>query len=271
MWLIFLCILQLLYTWNCEALTVKALVPRYKIRGETAVLRCDFELEGDLLYAVKWYRENEEFYRFVPKATPQKTSYIVDGIKVDHAQSNSRQLTLKDITLKTTANYRCEVSAEGPSFASAQDGGRMEVIYLPKDGPYISGDKTVYQFGDSINLNCTSAKSYPASTLHWFVNNIPAKEESLKRYSPQIHPRGLVTTTLGIRLSLDAETVLNGAVRVRCVAILSPVLWSGDNEKVLSRQDKREALLLVTGSSSKCHYSLTVVFLFIIIIMSLFM
>jgi len=130
-------------------------VPRYKIRGETAVLRCDFELEGALLYAVKWYRENEEFYRFVPKSEPQKTSYLVDGIKVDvslickypvrngrriniflciymiclqHMHSNSRQLTLRDITLKTTANYRCEVSAEAPSFASAQDGGRMEVI-----------------------------------------------------------------------------------------------------------------------------------------------
>lgn len=66
-----------------KGLTVKAVVPRYKIRGETAVLRCDFELEGALLYAVKWYRENEEFYRFVPKLNPQKTSYIVDGIKVD--------------------------------------------------------------------------------------------------------------------------------------------------------------------------------------------
>jgi len=62
---------------------VKAVVPRYKIRGETAVLRCDFELEGALLYAVKWYRENEEFYRYVPKSDPQKTSYVVDGIKVD--------------------------------------------------------------------------------------------------------------------------------------------------------------------------------------------
>jgi len=140
-----------------NGLTVKAVVPRYKIRGETAVFRCDFELEGALLYAVKWYRENEEFYRFVPKSDPQKTSYIVDGIKVDvssicqyftrtdwpmnnfrlyvhflfflqHMHSNSRQLTLRDITLKTTANYRCEVSAEAPSFASAQDGGRMEVI-----------------------------------------------------------------------------------------------------------------------------------------------
>jgi hypothetical protein len=66
-----------------DGLMVKAVVPRYKVRGETAVLRCDFELEGALLYAVKWYRENEEFYRYVPKSDPQKTSYIVDGIKVD--------------------------------------------------------------------------------------------------------------------------------------------------------------------------------------------
>lgn len=47
---------------------------------------------------------------------------------------------------------------------------------LPKDGPYITGDKSIYQFGDSINLNCTSAKSYPASTLHWFINNIPVSK-----------------------------------------------------------------------------------------------
>lgn len=42
---------------------------------------------------------------------------------------------------------------------------------LPKDGPYITGDKSVYQFGDSINLNCTSARSYPASSLNWYINN----------------------------------------------------------------------------------------------------
>lgn len=71
-----------------------------------------------------------------------------------------------------------------------------------------------------------------------------AKEESLKNYPVQRHPRGLMTTTLGLNLPLDAETVLNGAVRVRCVAIVSAALWSSDKEKVLPRQDKREALLL---------------------------
>lgn len=72
--------------FGCPAgngLSVEAIVPRYKIRGETAVLKCNYHLEGALLYAVKWYRENEEFYRYVPKSDPQKTSYPVDGIRVD--------------------------------------------------------------------------------------------------------------------------------------------------------------------------------------------
>lgn len=43
---------------------------------------------------------------------------------------------------------------------------------LPRDGPYITGDKPTYQFGDWINLNCTSAKSYPASSLHWYIHNL---------------------------------------------------------------------------------------------------
>ena len=39
--------------------------------------------EEESLYSVKWYKDNEEFYRFVPKANPPQNSYKVDGIKVD--------------------------------------------------------------------------------------------------------------------------------------------------------------------------------------------
>lgn len=37
----------------------------------------------EALYSVKWYRDNEEFYRYVPKDNPPQNSYSVDGIKVD--------------------------------------------------------------------------------------------------------------------------------------------------------------------------------------------
>lgn len=63
---------------------IQVKVPPYKLKGETAVLECLYELEGyEKLYTVKWYRENEEFYRYVPKYDPPQISYRVEGIRVD--------------------------------------------------------------------------------------------------------------------------------------------------------------------------------------------
>lgn len=75
----------------------KIVIPQYKFRGETAVLECDYQLNGkrdsdddmentnfnyrdndrdvETLYSVKWYKDGEEFYRFVPKSNPPQNSY----------------------------------------------------------------------------------------------------------------------------------------------------------------------------------------------------
>ncbi|XP_073983869.1 uncharacterized protein [Rhodnius prolixus] len=80
----FLFLLMLLGSKGSWSLRLSRLVvPQYKMRGEIAILECHYELEGDNLYAVKWYKENEEFYRFVPKSNPKQVSYKVEGIKVD--------------------------------------------------------------------------------------------------------------------------------------------------------------------------------------------
>jgi hypothetical protein len=34
--------------------------------GESSSLRCDYDLEGDSLYSIKWYKDNQEFYRYNP-------------------------------------------------------------------------------------------------------------------------------------------------------------------------------------------------------------
>lgn len=88
---------------------VKVVVPPYELYSTTALLECQYELnnsdnkdgsksskshhfsydsneqsdEGETLYSVKWYKDDEEFYRYVPKANPPQHSYKVDGIRVD--------------------------------------------------------------------------------------------------------------------------------------------------------------------------------------------
>lgn len=44
------------------------------------------------------------------------------------SQSNSRKVLLRSVNINSSGLYRCEVSAEAPSFASAQSEGRMEIV-----------------------------------------------------------------------------------------------------------------------------------------------
>ncbi|XP_026686413.1 uncharacterized protein LOC103518967 [Diaphorina citri] len=149
----------------------KVIVPFIKKVGDSAILECRFDLEGDRLYSVKWYKENEEFYRYTPVSPRTVQTWRVAGTKVDEIKSNSTHLYLRSVNLKSTALYRCEVSAEKPAFVSKLAGGHMNVILSPLKAPEIQGTDYQYSIGQDLDLNCTSAKSYPAQTLRWYIND----------------------------------------------------------------------------------------------------
>ncbi|ERL96157.1 hypothetical protein D910_01242, partial [Dendroctonus ponderosae] len=58
-------------------------VPRAVRVGHSVTLGCQYDLEGAALYSVKWYRDQVEFYRFVPKEEPPIRVFPIDGIRVD--------------------------------------------------------------------------------------------------------------------------------------------------------------------------------------------
>ena len=52
--------------------------------GDKAVLSCNYDLEGEDLYSVKWYKDGNEFYRFIPGERDQKvTVFSLPGVQVD--------------------------------------------------------------------------------------------------------------------------------------------------------------------------------------------
>lgn len=59
------------------------MIPPLVLQGDPAELRCLFRLDHDSLYSVSWYKDHEEFYRYVPKANPRQHTYRLDGAKVD--------------------------------------------------------------------------------------------------------------------------------------------------------------------------------------------
>ena len=58
-------------------------VPSQLILGQSATLECNFDLEGSKLYSVKWYKNGQEFYRFMPAMDRQYDVFDVKGVNID--------------------------------------------------------------------------------------------------------------------------------------------------------------------------------------------
>lgn len=58
-------------------------MPKLVDVNTTVVLKCEFDLGITHLYSVKWYKDNNEFFRFMPKQWPQIQEFKVDGIRMD--------------------------------------------------------------------------------------------------------------------------------------------------------------------------------------------
>lgn len=58
-------------------------VPELKASGDSAILHCEYDLEGDVLYSLKWYKGDHEIFRYIPKDSPPSQFFNIPGIYVD--------------------------------------------------------------------------------------------------------------------------------------------------------------------------------------------
>lgn len=52
-------------------------------RGDDAHLICNYNMENDTLYSVKWYKGRREFFRLLPKENPAMKLFPLAGINVE--------------------------------------------------------------------------------------------------------------------------------------------------------------------------------------------
>ena len=67
-------------------------IPEFLQKGETADLTCSYNLGGDTLYSVKWYKGRHEFYRYMPHELPQIKTFPVKGMKINVSTVTSGNL-----------------------------------------------------------------------------------------------------------------------------------------------------------------------------------
>jgi len=159
-------------------------VPSHKLVGEEAVLECKFDMEADSLYSVKWYRNEQEFYRFVPNDRPKLQIFPQDGIRVERSKSSKHTVVLFDLQLEASGTYRCEVSAEAPSFRTKHREAVMMVVQEPHSNQ-IQGLQASYEVGEEVNVTCYSRGSSPPADLLWTVNGEKIYDQSDRRLSRQ--------------------------------------------------------------------------------------
>ena len=72
----------------------KLIVPEYVHWNKPAELECRYVLEnGEKLYRVQWYKDNDEFYRYDQKSEPRQFTYPIDQINVDVSIFYSRSFS----------------------------------------------------------------------------------------------------------------------------------------------------------------------------------
>ena len=149
---------------NCLQITEFSVPIAAKV-GEDRQLSCQYQLSSnETLYFLRWYKDGNEFFRYMPKETPAQRVYNVSGvrIKVRHflkilivlceapkspnvrgrsneiicqlfcfmktLSSTSTNVILANVCASTSGLYRCEVSAEAPGFETADREAHFNVI-----------------------------------------------------------------------------------------------------------------------------------------------
>ncbi|XP_042228668.1 uncharacterized protein LOC121870779 [Homarus americanus] len=182
---------------------VRFSVPSWASRGEDAVLTCQFDLEGEKLYSVKWYKAGREFYRYVPGEWPRQQAFPHGGISVD--MSHSPQISVS----------RCpRVIIRRTLVRSAA----MHVVELPQGSPQVTGGEIEYRLGDMVNLTCIAPRSIPPATLIWYINDQEAPQDYLIKYQVHADQSGRFEARLGIQFRAERWHFINDRVTLRCAA-----------------------------------------------------
>lgn len=259
-------------------------IPPHAIRGQDARMTCKYDLQGDKLYSIKWYRNGHEFYRYIPSDSPQTTVFNGNGINVDKIQSTETELLLRSVDLDTTGLFRCEISGEAPLFQTAVKEAVLAVVDLPDEGPIITGGFPRYHIGDKVEVNCTSKRSKPAAKLRWYINGEIADNNFVKNYSVVAEDQGLETSTLGLRFKVRDKHFKNGDLKLKCTAVIATIYWKSNEESVQgvrpqsalvsesrsSRNSAFEPLLPAKGSTS-ARSGIVVITSFVLLISTLLM
>ncbi|VVC25491.1 Immunoglobulin-like domain,Immunoglobulin-like fold [Cinara cedri] len=213
---------------NVKLLNVR--VPNHTVLGRNTKLECIYDLQGEPLYSVKWYKDGKEFFRYLPKNEPKIQVFEKPGIFIDLDKSNSNEVVLKSLVLSSSGIYRCEVSGEAPSFQTVFKDTSLNTV---AERPSIDGLQLEYNVGEMVNANCTSSKMTFHTHLIWYINEEQINSTIVHGPYFKIHNTDdelLVTTVLGLSFKVNDSHYRSGHINLKCAAQLESIYLHSDEQ-----------------------------------------
>ncbi|XP_060516549.1 uncharacterized protein LOC132696031 isoform X2 [Cylas formicarius] len=205
---------------------VSVTVPGAVKKFDTVTLQCKYDLEGEPLYTVKWYKGQQEFYRYIPKELPSTQIFPLPGIDVDLSKSTSNEVVLRSVQPEVTGRFKCEVSTDAPVFDTQIDSSYMYVVEVPEEDPHLKMEKENLEYGYLIRATCTTPVSFPAMNVTWFLNGVKINASAFKRVSSDRTSsyskirRVPLSTVSYIETEIDDTVFQSGIARLQCIAKL---------------------------------------------------
>ncbi|XP_076067804.1 uncharacterized protein LOC143040592 [Oratosquilla oratoria] len=222
-----------LHVVSIASLHVEVEVPEYSERGSAAKLRCHYRLDGLTLYSLKWYKEDKQFFQYIPANSPPISVFQFQGVHVNMDVSDGYLVMIDDLQLSSSGTFRCEVITEAPHFITRFAQGNLTVIDLPDSAPVLEGARTSYRLNDRVDVNCTSPMSKPAADLEWYINGEKASQYWLRPYPVLRERGGLETSRLGLRFSTSRIHFPDGQLRLKCVAKIAIMYFQSQETSVI--------------------------------------
>ncbi|KAH7968286.1 hypothetical protein HPB52_007325 [Rhipicephalus sanguineus] len=176
-------------------------VPESPIRGSTVTLECRYDLEGDRLYSVKWYKDGVEFLRYMPHDRPKIKAFNIKGLKVDVIRSTNTTVVLDNVQHSASGIYKCKVLADAPTLDEDADEKKLVVTETPlsMDQPPIG------ILGGSVRLNCAhNLGSLPLYSFKWLKD-----DKVFYTFIPRNRPPGEMYSVQGV--TVDVSPLLREA------------------------------------------------------------
>ncbi|XP_054709440.1 synaptogenesis protein syg-2-like [Uloborus diversus] len=209
-------------------------VPGFVLKGERVWLDCAYDLEQDELYSVKWYKDNVEFYRYLPSDTPSAQMYKLDGVFLDLHSSNATHAHLYTSELESEGTYGCEVSTEVPSFRTIKAEKTMHVYVIPKEDPIIYGVSNNYGIGSEVNATCVYGPSKPAAELTWHINGEKAPNSYTHEPKEDGYPGELQISESRLNFVIEPSHLWQGVLSIECTASFALVYSNSSRELIVS-------------------------------------